>query len=232
MTIGLDIGGSKIRGVLWNGKKILRKIEMATPSNLKEFETTIENITQCLNIHVFVKKIGIGIAGIIKNNKVVSATNIKYLKNLDFQKLLNTQCLMVVDNDARCYARAEYMISTNKNTKSMLVITIGTGIGRAYGKNGKILKIRRFEYAEEWEKDYQKIQGKKALAKFLREKLNLLINALNPEIVVLGGGVIDKKGYFEVIKNQLSSAGVTKLKIRRSKMGKFSGAIGAAMLHG
>lgn len=229
MTIGIDIGGSKIRGILWsssarwNGKKILKNVEFSTPKSLKAFEKTLKRALKKLNASGSVKKIGIGVAGVIKNNKVISATNIKYLKNYSSPKNYK------IDNDARCFARAEYILGAGYGTKSVLVFTLGTGIGRAYGKNGKILKIKRFEYAEDWEKDYQKIHSKKALSEFLGEKLKLLIDALNPEIIILGGGVVDKKGYYETIKRALNDNGQA-VRVKKSKLGKFAGAIGAALL--
>ena len=39
--------------------------------------------------------------------------------------------------------------------------TVGTGIGRAFAENGKVKKIKKFEYPEKWEKQYQKIRDKK-----------------------------------------------------------------------
>lgn len=229
MTIGLDVGGSKIRGVLWDGKKIRRRVEFSTPKNLKIFENILNRVFGFLNASVSVKKVGIGVAGVIKKNKVVSATNISYLKNFDFSKLLNTECLIVMDNDARCFARAEYRLRIAKGIKNVLFVTLGTGIGRAYVKNEKVLNIKKFEYPEKWEKEYQKIREKNALAEFLNKKLGIIINTLNPESIVLGGGVVMKKGYFEAIKKILETRFLT-LDIRRSKLSKFAGAIGAAML--
>ena len=164
----------------------------------------------------------------MKGTKVIRARNIPYFNNFDFKKIF-PNVFLKVDNDARTYAIAEYKIGSGGGAKNMLMITLGTGIGRAFVRNNKILRIRRFEYAESWEKEYQKIHGKEGLAKFLGEKLSLLIEALNPEVVVLGGGVIEKKGYFEVIKKQLRNR-TPKLEIKRAKFGKFAGAIGAAML--
>lgn len=238
MTIGIDIGGSTVRGILWNGKKIVRFLSFKIPKKQNIFENKIKKMVENLARKNKVFKIGIGTAGRVEGTKVVRARNIPYFNNFNFKFLIHDSKFTIrVDNDARTYARAEYNIGTGKGArstssgqaKSMLVITLGTGIGRAYAKNGKILNIRRFEYAENWEKDYQKIHGKKALAEFLGEKLNILIEVLNPEIVVLGGGVVDKKGYYEEIKKMLKARFLT-LGIRQSKLGKFAGAIGAAML--
>ena len=227
MVIGIDIGGTNIRGILWNGKKILRSFALPTPKTLKNFQKLILK----LGSNTSPIKIGIGVAGRISGTKVISATNIKYLKNYNFSTLSGPTAKCVVDNDARCFAHAEYNIGAGKDSKRMLMVTLGTGVGRAYVKNGKVLKVKRFEYAEGWEKKYQKIKDKNKLAKFLSEKLAPIIYALDPEIVVLGGGVTDKKGYFEAIKKQLQlSSSEAKYELKRSKLGKFAGAIGAAML--
>ena len=199
MTIGIDIGGSKVRGVLWDGKQMVRFSYFKMPKKLSIFEKKMKNLVRILDFRNNIKKIGIGIAGRVVGTKVVRAKNIPYFINSDFKKFF-PNVFLKVDNDARTYALAEYKIGSGSGAKNMLMITLGTGIGRAFVRNNKILRIRRFEYAESWEKEYQKIHGKEGLAKFLGEKLSLLIEALNPEVVVLGGGVIEKKGYFEVIK--------------------------------
>jgi len=238
MTIGIDIGGSKIIGVLWNEKKVVRSFEIKTPKSLEKFKSAIKQIFKNLNTSGLVKKIGIGTAGSVEGAKVIRARNIPYFNNFDFHQLSPARggAKLKVDNDARTYARAEYIIGAGKGAKSVLFITLGTGIGRAYGKNNKILKIKQFEKAENWEKDYQKIQNKKALAEFLGEKLSLITDALNPEVLVLGGGVVKKKGYCNALRSTLYA--VSKMKgvqrmaysVRRGKLGKFAGAIGAAML--
>ena len=225
MVIGFDIGGSNIKGVLLNGKKILRFFEVPTPKTLKNFQKLILKLWD----NISPVKIGIGVAGKINGTKVISATNIKYFKNYDFNQLSNQVAKLELDNDARCFARAEYKIGSGKGVKSMLMITLGTGIGRAYGENGKILKIEKFEKEEKWEKEYQKIKDKNKLTKFLSEKLAPIIYPLDPEIVVLGGGVADKKGYYKAIEKALKIEGQG-ARVKKSKLGKFAGAIGAAML--
>ena len=259
MILGIDIGGSKIRGILWDGKKIRKSWEFRTPKTLKGFEKVITELIHNSSSASWrtpssyskrrgrgggVNKIGIGIAGVVVGTKIISATNISYFKNYDFKTLFSNLHFPIlnlkIDNDARTFAQAEYNFGAGKGYKSALFITLGTGVGRAYGIQkltrsvfeGKILKIKKFEKAESWEKDYQKIKNKNILTKFLSENLIPIIHVLGADVIVLGGGVIEKKGYFEAIKKQLSSDGTVgaKLDIRRSKLGKFAGAIGAAML--
>src|SRR3989344_4569402 len=120
MVIGFDIGGSNIKGVLLNGKKILRFFEVPTPKTLKNFQKLILKLWD----NISPVKIGIGVAGKINGTKVISATNIKYFKNYDFNQLSNQVAKLELDNDARCFARAEYKIGSGKGVKSMLMITL------------------------------------------------------------------------------------------------------------
>ena len=139
---------------------------------------------------------------------------------------------MRVDNDAKTYALAEYQRGAGKGTRSVLVVTIGTGIGRAYGEQGKILNIERFGQAETWEKEYQKIRGTDVdarLAKYLARKINPIIKRYGPEAVVFGGGVTEREGFFQKLNRELKSLG-SKVNIQKSKLGNNAGAIGAALL--
>ena len=67
-------------------------------------------------------------------------------------------------------------------------------------------KIKNFEYPEKWEREYQKIRDRKdyeKLAMFLGEKFSVLIKKYKPEAVVLGGGVLGKRGFFEKLREEL-----------------------------
>jgi predicted NBD/HSP70 family sugar kinase len=175
-------------------------------------------------------QIGIGAAGIINETSVVFSPNIPYLKNFDFKKLWPGQNLRV-DNDARCFARAEVSLSANKKFKNVLALTIGTGVGRALAKNGEVAKIKRFEYPEKWEKEYQKIRDEKdtnLLSEFLSEKLAPLIKLFNPNAVIIGGGVSKRRNFFKKIETSLKKSGVP-AKILKSRLGKNAVALGAIL---
>src|SRR3989344_943023 len=128
IILGIDIGGSKIRALSSDGKFW----EFKTPKRKKEF---IEILKKFLKADV----VGIGVAGVIEGAKVKESLNIKYLKNFDFRKYFSR---VRVDNDARCFLRAEirwlshYLVA--KPPSKIFGITIGTGIGRAF--SGKKIK--------------------------------------------------------------------------------------------
>lgn len=203
LVIGIDIGGSKIRTVFTTR-------EIRTPKNLSEFKKALRSLTAKAT------KIGIAVPGRVRGTTFVSATNIRYIRNLNFGVGVK------IDHDARCFARAEY-----HNKRTTLFLTLGTGVGRAIGKNGKILKIKKFEYPERWESRYQKVRNGKdnrALADFLAKKLNRLIKAYGVKQIVIGGGVSARKGFVKKLQKAFG------LPIKKSRFGKNSVAIGAAML--
>jgi len=89
-------------------------------------------------------KIAVGAAGVVDKRTFVSGPNLFFLKNFDFSSELRINKSNVkVDNDVRCFGRAEYQAGSARNYKSVLFITLGTGVGRALGRNGKILKMSR-----------------------------------------------------------------------------------------
>ena len=139
---------------------------------------------------------------------------------------------MRVDNDARCFARAEFLRGAGRGAKSLFALTIGTGVGRAYGKNGKIIRIRKFEYPEPWEKEYQAIRNTsedKRLANFLAEKLSPLIQPFRPEVIVIGGGVMERRGFLRRLQASFRANGLGQ-EIYQARLGKDAVAVGAALL--
>lgn len=231
MIIGIDIGGWKIRGILWDGKKILRSYEVSTPRRKAEFVRTIHALLGALAFKRKIRGVGIAVAGIVEGSRVKRSPNVPYLNNFDIRSLHSSWHLMV-DNDARAFLRGELR---GREAKSVLGFTIGTGIGRAWAENGRVRKIKKIEYPERWEKEYQKIRDggdDGRLARFLGEKLSKITEAYNPRILVFGGGVLGRKRFFTKLKTECARRGVTSAVIR-AKREKNSAALGAALLfHG
>src|SRR3989344_1233205 len=221
--IGIDIGGTKMRGVLWNGKKVLKTLQIDTPKNLADFKTAFSNVVHFLGKE---EKIAVGMAGIVEKSILVKSPNIPYIKNVDFFAL-DSFNIKKLDNDARCFARAEYKTGGATGVKSVFFITLGTGVGRALGKNNKILKIKKLEYPEVWESEYQKIKDSKnneKLIKYLAVKIKNLTTCYQSELIVIGGGLLKRKKFFKELKKEIN------IPIKRSAFSKNGVAIGAAML--
>jgi len=238
--IGIDIGGTKIRAILCNKKKILRAKEIRTPKSLDGFRKALMSLIKLLRRPT--SKLGIAVPGRAKGNILISAANLPYVKNLNLSSLFKNLIIKTikVDHDARCFLRAELASNALLRKGRVLGFTFGTGIGRAFAKNGKILKIKKFEYPESWEVGYQKIRGledNKKLADFLAKHLISLINKYCPDIIIIGGGVANRKNFIEALRHSLPrrQAGAecwdVKSNIVKSRLGQNAVAIGAALLY-
>lgn len=219
-----------MRAVLWDGKKVLAARQVKTPKSLSDFKKEITKLAIWRSDRQ-VGKIGIGAAGIISGTKIVRSPNIKYLRNFDFAKLLGgPTAKLKLGNDAQCFARAN---CTKKGI--CLAITLGTGIGRGLAKNGKVRKIKQFEYPEKWEKEYQEMRGKpKAVmaedfANFLAGNLMPIVKKYKINTIVFGGGVTDRNGFVLKMRGAFKRIG-WKGNLSISRLDKNAVAIGAALM--
>ena len=151
MKIGVDVGGSHISaGIIAEDGKILAKKEQDL--NFKEHEdkeilirdtiiSLINNITKRINAPIFlIEKIGIGIPGEVKENKIRKCTKFEiYDWNLageleDFYKIK-----VILSNDSYLAALAEREYGSLKNEEKAVFLCIGTGIGSAILNHGNII---------------------------------------------------------------------------------------------
>ena len=232
-TIGLDIGGSGIRGILLAKRNIIGYFVAKTPKTKKEFTETLRVLLPKFTAHQGkVVRVGIGVAGIIKKTKVVWSPNIPYLKNFEFREVFGRPLRLRVDNDARAILKGEVATNNNYARKKIMLFTIGTGIGRAFAEKGRVLTIKKFEYPEVWEKEYQKIRNAKNeiyLSRFLAEKLSVIIKRFGPQIILIGGSVAERKNFFAKIKKEFLKNGI-KTSVKKSTLKDFETAFGAAFL--
>jgi hypothetical protein len=230
--IGIDIGGTKIKAVLLDKKKIVKSIKILTPDTKSGLKNALQDIVKKLKPKEDDFLIGIGAPGTIKNTSLLSAKNIAKVKEFDFREIFPKNIPLLVDNDGRCFLRGEFTHKSTKTAKSVFGLTIGTGVGRAYAENGIIQKIKSFEHSESWEGKYQKIRNTKnfiLLSQFLGQKLSLLIKQYNPQIVIIGGGVLENKDFFNNLRREFKKQGV-KSKIKCSKLGDDAVPIGAVSI--
>lgn len=116
-----------------------------------------------------------------------------------------------------------------------MAFTVGTGVGRAFARNGRVEKIRKFEYPEKWEREYQKIRDSKntaVLAEFLTSRFAAIIKKYNPETVLVGGGILKNRTFFKQLKKRIKEKSTVKnagLKIEKAAA-EYSAAVGASLL--
>jgi glucokinase len=138
MIIGIDLGGTKIAGVLTTPSgKVLMDVHIPTEAK-KGKKVVIQNIKKAIDMliashKVKIKAIGIGAPGPILYEKgiVVEAPNLPGWKRVNLRKILHKtyRVPIFVDNDANCAALAEAWFGAGKFSKHFVYITISTGIG-------------------------------------------------------------------------------------------------------
>lgn len=147
-SIGLDVGGTKIAAVLYDGEKVVADDVLATPtdnlSHLLVMMTAVINplLEKAREMKVKISGIGLSVAGAIdyKTDKMLSSPNLQIINNTKLGKELEKKIgyPVVMENDARSFVIAESLRGAGKNYRSIYGITIGTGIGGGWFNNGEI----------------------------------------------------------------------------------------------
>jgi glucokinase len=274
-TIGIDIGGTNIKSVLFNGEKVMMDYSLGTPKDSLEhliimILALIEPLAKkAEEDKVKIKGVGLGVPGIVDpfSAKVVDAPNLPMLNGVKLAEILEQRIDLPVlmDNDTECFLRAEATLGAAAKYKNIYGITVGTGIGGAWWNNGNIYygahgfsepgrMIINFHEQTTLETAYQKLTQSNPfnlaqenyrgddlarhacdeVGRFLGLACANIINLLDPEAIVFGGGVMESADLFlpelkktieeKVVKTQ------GKTKILKSKLGLEAGAIGAALL--
>ena len=290
--IGIDLGGTKIEGILLNthGEEISRKRiptlrEEGYDSILERMVSLIESMRTTSNLDVSI--------GVCTPGAISPATGV--MKNS------NTQCLIgkplkddledrldqkvSLENDANCFALAEAVLGAGKGNNVVFGVIMGTGVGGGIILNGKIHRGRHF-IAGEWghhvivengrecycsnkgcveayisgpalEIRWMELTGEKKRMEniiplfnndkyrdiLLKWKIELLnhfgqalaniVNILDPDIIVLGGGLSNIDFLYEVGKQAVYDhvfSDVIDTPILKNKLGDSAGVFGAALL--
>ena len=282
--LGIDLGGTKIEGILIDENlKVITRKRITTPK--KDYSSILDSIVNLIDeIKTDDCKIGIcGPGAISKKTGLIKNSNTQILigrpLKKDLEKELNQRVSM--DNDANCFAMAEAILGSAKEYGIVFGVIIGTGVGGGIIINGKTLHGRT-NIAGEWghhtlhkngnkcycgktgcvetylsgpalEKRWKEIsgnfrplpeiiknlQGKEAQqwkSEFLENfgtGLANVIDILDPDAIVLGGGVsnIDflysegKKAVYDKVFSDLVDTPILK-----NKLGDSGGVFGAALL--
>lgn len=145
MRIGIDLGGTKIEGILLgkNGE-VLEKLRLPTPSlSYPDTVTTVCNIVNALQEKAG-KRVSVGIgtpgaisqpSGLMKNSNSVRL-NGKPLQ-LDIENQLGHAVRL--ENDANCFALSEAHFGAAKHAATVFGVIIGTGTGGGIVINKRLL---------------------------------------------------------------------------------------------
>lgn len=240
-AIGIDIGGTGIKGALVNTKKgvlISERIRFDTPHGATPDEVVakVQEIVGELDAH---KKTPIGICfpAIVKNGIALSAANVSdNWIGLDagslFSKKLGREVVLLNDADAAGVAEIKY--GAGKDTKGVVFMcTLGTGIGTALFLNGKLVPNTELGHLEIDGVDYESKASFSAKereqlsfvdwAKRLTKYFNQVQKLFSPDLIIVGGGVSKQHEEFLPLIQ-------TKVKILPAQSKNNAGIIGAAYI--
>jgi fructokinase len=155
MRIGIDLGGTKIEGILLaDDGSVSEKIRVDTPAdNYQKTVNALCNVVMALQTSAGKNcKVGIGTPGaltpiteIMKNCNSI-CLNGKPLKN-DIESQLGYE--IVVENDANCFALSEACYGAAKGSATVFGVILGTGTGGGL-VNNKRLHTGPNRIAGEW----------------------------------------------------------------------------------
>ena len=282
--IGIDVGGTKIEGVLLDENfDVIQRKRIPTPQN--DYSQILYSIVNLVNdLSTKDSTIGVCTPGIIcKTTGLIKNSNTQCLIgksfDKDLEKLLEQKIIM--DNDANCFALAEAKMGIAKNYDVVFGVIMGTGVGGGIIIDGKIHRGRT-NIAGEWghhilypngnkcycgkngcvetylsgpslEHHWSKISGKnKPLVEIVKDlddkdteqwknkflddfgtSLANVIDILDPDAIVLGGGVsnIDflySEGRDSVYEKVFSD--LVDTPILKNKLGDSAGVFGACLI--
>lgn len=149
-AIGVDLGGTNLRAALVNRQgnvlsrkrgsteaqtgpeAVIQKIGALAKGLLREQNLAIPNL----------RGVGVGAPGPLdpKKGEIYYAPNLSGWSHVPLKKLLETELggYVQVENDANAAALAEYRFGAGRGTRSMVCLTLGTGVGGGIILRGKV----------------------------------------------------------------------------------------------
>ncbi|MCJ7579414.1 MAG: ROK family protein [Candidatus Aminicenantes bacterium] len=289
---GFDLGGTQLKyGLIDDTGQTVYHSKKDSPLKILELIKLIEKILKDLSDgdKFTISSVGFGFPGVLnqKEQKIHQSPNYPDIDHFDLVPALSRfiKVPFTINNDANMAAFGEYKMGAGQGVHSMVLLTIGTGLGTGIILEGKIWQgvcgfggelghaavnsngepcncgsrgcLETEVSAPKIVKNYQRLNpmesltdaaqvyekalsGEKAAqeafsmaGRYLGIGLSIVINLLNPEKILLGGGVM-KAGDFLVkpaiqeAQKRSFKAGFDCCRIESATLGNHAGFIGSA----
>jgi glucokinase len=307
-VIGIDLGGTNLRtGLVDRNGKIHHRLSIKTENNADP--QTISNqifylIDEIINVGAGFKPaptniigVGLGSPGLVdkKGETILFSPNLPLWRNIPIKRMVSERFSVpcVLENDANAAAWGEKWVGAGKEADSLVMLTLGTGIGGGIIINNKLWRgvnnvaaeighmviqmdgpkcscgnygcieayasatsmVRRFKESLKsgvpsslkgagdvtakmindaaFQGDRASLDVIKETGHYLGVALVNIMHVLNPEVIVLTGGMIGSGDLLmnpikQVIKEKAFEASAKETKIVFSQLGNDAGIIGAA----
>ena len=237
--LGIDIGGSGIKGALVNaetGEMLTERFRVPTPASKRPKEMA-GAIKQIVDHFDYEGPVGCGFPTIVKDGVCMSPGNLhkSWLGiNIDeyFTAATGHEFTVLNDADAAGYASIKYGVGKNREGL-VLFITVGTGLGSGAFFNGKLLPnfemgqipYKKYKKIEDWASSRAKERDDLSFAKWSK-RFNKFLNYVElltaPDLMIIGGGI--SKNWKEFEHNLTVST-----KVVKAELMNHAGIIGAAV---
>ncbi len=237
--LGIDIGGTGIKGApvdLVQGCLDAPRFRLATPQPATP-QAVLDTIALVVEHFAWTGPIGCTFPGVVRNGVVKTADHLDPAwVGTDAEKLLTEHfgvpATVVNDADAAALAESRYGAARGQ-TGMVLVVTLGTGIGTGLVYRGNLIPNSEFGHIEIRGRDAElrasntaretrKMTWKK-WGRHVARYLQALEHLLNPDQIVLGGGIVKSADHF---KDQLK----TSTPVVFAALGNEAGIVGAALM--
>jgi len=238
--LGIDIGGTGIKGGLVNidtGVMISERFRIDTPQPAvpSAVSKTAATVIQHFN---YTGPVGCGFPAIIKEGVALSAANIdKQWIGTNAEQLIESASgsKIYACNDADLAGLAEMRYGSGKGVMgTVLLITIGTGLGSALFTDGQMVRNSEFghfylkgmdtvaeQFASASARKRDGLKWEEWVPRF-NQYLTLIDRVFSPDLIILGGGGSKKyKNYGHLLES--------KARILPAKFLNNAGIIGAAV---
>ena len=146
LSVGIDIGGTKILGALVDESgKVVQEKRIASPAQdpARLVDDVAGLIDDLLRVEPEVAGIGVAAAGFIdaERSTVLYAPNLNW-RNEPLQQRISERVgrEVVIENDANAAGWAEFRFGAASKYGSMMMLTLGTGVGGAVVADGKLMR--------------------------------------------------------------------------------------------
>jgi glucokinase len=145
-AIGIDIGGTKMAGALVDeAGNILQELKIPSPiDDSDQMIDAIASLISKLGEGENVIAVGVAAAGFMSADREIMyhSPNIAAWRNEPLKRRIEitTKLPVLLENDANAAGWAEFRFGAGSGSKSMIMLTIGTGVGGAIISDGLLLK--------------------------------------------------------------------------------------------
>lgn len=147
-AVGVDIGGTKIAaGVVdEDGTIVAQERRETSPRDAGSIDRAIADVVNAFARDHEFEAVGLAAAGFVSSDRerVIFGPNIQAWRDYPLapkvRELVERPVAVVVENDANAAAWAEFVHGAGRGTRTMIMLTIGTGLGAGMVVDGSLVR--------------------------------------------------------------------------------------------